>query len=246
MPGSDANATQEEQAAATSTTPSVQSVISPIATVSEQVTVQPESQHFATEMFASSPITSASAASSFTSPAVEEIIAAANASASALFRSPSSAQSFTSPVATVSEQIQSLNVGAQPERQTSASEMFASSASPAALVSTTTQPAPVAVPAVENNIAVATTDASASNLFGSSVVGPSKEEPSSSEFLPPPFFATDATQTPSASALSDSTSSLQPPPFGEILAPVADLNDIGDDLGDADDLPPPPMMDSKL
>ena len=116
MPGSDANATQEEQAAATSTTPSVQSVISPIATVSEQVTVQPESQHFATEMFAS-PITSASAASSFTSPAVEEIIAAANASASALFRSPSSAQSFTSPVAAGSEQIQILNVGAQPERK---------------------------------------------------------------------------------------------------------------------------------
>ena len=250
VPGSDANATPtQEQAAATSTTPSVQSVVSPVAAVIEQVSVQPESQPSATEMFAS-PITSASAASSFTAPAVEEKIAAANASASALFGSPSSAQSFTSPVAALSEHIQSLNVGAQPERQTSASEMFASSASPAALVSTTTQPAPVAVPAVENNITVATTDAlapaSASNLFQSSVVGPSKEESSSSEFLPPPFFATDATENPSASALSDSTSSLQPPPFGEILAPVADLNDIGDDLGDADDLPPPPMMDIKL
>ena len=250
VPGSDANATPtQEQAAATSTTPSVQSVVSPVAAVIEQVSVQPESQPSATEMFAS-PITSASAASSFTAPAVEEKIVAANASASALFGSPSSAQSFTSPVAALSEHIQSLNVGAQPERQTSASEMFASSASPAALVSTTTQPAPVAVPAVENNITVATTDAlapaSASNLFQSSVVGPSKEESSSSEFLPPPFFATDATENPSASALSDSTSSLQPPPFGEILAPVADLNDIGDDLGDADDLPPPPMMDIKL
>ena len=187
-----------------------------------------------------------------TSPAVNAQQANATpvaAQSSQAFFSPATSQSaesilsaqpiMTSPVSAVSEQIQNLNVGgAQPERQTSATELFGSS------------PAPVPDEKVFVN------DASAADLFRASaspaaaVAQPEIEqsapavavpEPAvddnNDDFLSPPPFASKENLA-AATAVDDDF--LPPPPFGE-----SNENDTNNDQS-CDDLPPPPMMDISL